>query len=104
MRHTSDSSSPPISSAAKALFKVNPVTQEVFMSKPTTTTQIIPLDGRHICNHCMQRDFAQLEPVLHSTSARHCCAAQSVTVPVRGAKNEVVRCSGYAAKRGGGRG
>lgn len=101
MRHTPDSSSPPISSAAKALFKVNPATQEVLMSKPTTTTQIIPLDGRHICNHCMQRDFAQLEPVLHSTSARHCCGAQSVTVPVRGAKNEVVRCLGYVAKRGG---
>lgn len=104
MVHTPDSSSPPISSDAKALFKVNPVTREVFMSKPTITTQIVPLDGRHICNHCLQRDFAQLEPVLHSTSARHCCGAQSVVVPVRGAKNEVVRCSGYAAKRGGGRG
>jgi hypothetical protein len=65
---------PLLGSVAKVLFKVNPLTREVLMSKPTMTTQTIPLDGRHICNHC-------LRVILRNWN--RCCIARVRAMPAR---------------------
>lgn len=62
-------------------------------------SRIVETDERHICNRCMYRDYAHLEAVEHSVTARHQCSVMGVN-PVRGRTQAVVLCDGFATKRG----
>lgn len=62
-------------------------------------SQIVPIDERHLCNQCSHRDYAHLEAVEDSITARHQCSIMGVS-PVRGRSRAVVLCDGFATKRG----
>lgn len=62
-------------------------------------SQVVPADERHLCNRCSYRDYAHLEAVERSVTARHQCSVMGVS-PVRGRTGAVVLCDDFTTKRG----
>ncbi len=71
------------------------------MTHILSDSSIVPLNHSHICNQCTNRDFAALEAVEASETARHLCGIEpgDKRQMVRDDAGAVVHCTEYSGKR-----
>ncbi len=71
------------------------------MTHILSDSSIVPLNHSHICNQCTNRDFAALEAVEASETARHLCGIEpgDKRQMVSDDAGAVVHCTEYSGKR-----